>query len=204
MKLKKAFTLIELLVVIAIIGLLASIVFINIRNAQSKSRDSKRKMEVGEIKKALESFRTDTGRFALCPNKEWQCGFADPASYFGGISGELWSTASKTIVSEDVAILKKLIHPFPVDPKIGKPYVYATCSNSGTSATCGYYDTYAMMIALENPTGLSYTDKVTAADGKKYYKCLTGVNFTGHGFFEDWGNSHSGSTDLGYVQTCNF
>lgn len=59
-KVKPAFTLIELLVVIAIIGLLASIALASFSAAQRKARDSDRKSDLVNLKKALELQKQDT------------------------------------------------------------------------------------------------------------------------------------------------
>jgi type II secretion system protein G len=59
MRRQKGFTLIELLVVIAIIGVLASLVIVNLSTANRKSRDSRRKADLNEIKTALELYYDD-------------------------------------------------------------------------------------------------------------------------------------------------
>jgi len=59
MRSQKGFTLIELLVVIAIIGVLASLVIVNLSTANRKSRDSRRKADLNEIKSALELYYDD-------------------------------------------------------------------------------------------------------------------------------------------------
>ena len=56
---KKGFTLIELLVVIAVIGLLASIVLVQLGPVRGKARDSKREQDFSQISQAMELCRID-------------------------------------------------------------------------------------------------------------------------------------------------
>jgi len=53
---KKGFTLIELLVVIAIIGILASVLLVNLAGTRNRAKDSAIKLEMGQIRTAVESF----------------------------------------------------------------------------------------------------------------------------------------------------
>jgi prepilin-type N-terminal cleavage/methylation domain-containing protein len=53
---KKGFTLIELLVAVAIIGLLATIVIVNVNTARAKARDVKRIQDINELSKAIEIY----------------------------------------------------------------------------------------------------------------------------------------------------
>jgi prepilin-type N-terminal cleavage/methylation domain-containing protein len=75
--LKKGFTLIELLVVIAIIGLLSSIVIVNVNTARSKANDV-------SIKAALGQVRT----IAILIYDE-----SNPASYAGLCNGAVLNTS---------------------------------------------------------------------------------------------------------------
>lgn len=59
----KGFTLIELLVVIFIIGLLASIVIVNVSTARSKGRDARRKADLAAIQGAVERYNDDNGKY---------------------------------------------------------------------------------------------------------------------------------------------
>lgn len=58
----RGFTLIELLMVIAIISLLTSIVFSQVAIARTKSVDTAKKAELGEMRTAMRSFHLDRGR----------------------------------------------------------------------------------------------------------------------------------------------
>lgn len=76
------FTLIELLVVIAIIGLLSSVVLINIESARKKSRDARRLSDMVSIQKALEIYKIDKGEYPPNTDMDDNCGGWDI-----GISG---------------------------------------------------------------------------------------------------------------------
>lgn len=56
----KGFTLIELLVVIAVIGLLSSIVFVQLGPVRAKARDAKRAQDFAEIGNAMEMCKLES------------------------------------------------------------------------------------------------------------------------------------------------
>jgi len=63
MKRQRGFTLIELLVVVAIIGILATIVVVNVSNAQKKARDSKRVSDITAIGDAVKLYQLENGAY---------------------------------------------------------------------------------------------------------------------------------------------
>lgn len=98
------FTLVELLVVLAIIGLLATVVVVNVLPAQSGARIQKAKADLALIEQGLELYRLDAGRYP------------DPAE----------GLAALTVPTGMGAALKRL----PADPW-GRPYNYRMPGQNG-------------------------------------------------------------------------
>ena len=64
----KGFTLVELLVVIAIIGVLSTLILLQLGAARSKARDAKRVADVNQVRSAQELFFDDNGRYSQVTN----------------------------------------------------------------------------------------------------------------------------------------
>ena len=62
-KLQKGFTLVELLVVIAIIGILATLLLLQLGVARQRARDAKRIVDVSQIRTAVELYFDDTASY---------------------------------------------------------------------------------------------------------------------------------------------
>ena len=60
---RKGFTLVELLVVIAIIGLLASIVGVNVMKRMKKAKQTKARADISRIADTCTIFKLDVGRY---------------------------------------------------------------------------------------------------------------------------------------------
>lgn len=60
---QRGFTLVELLVVIAIIGVLATLLVLQLNIARARARDIKRVADISQVRSALEFFFDDNGRY---------------------------------------------------------------------------------------------------------------------------------------------
>lgn len=104
---KKGFTLVELLVVIAIIGILATLLLLQLNTARGKARDTKRIGDITQIRTAVELFYDECG---LYPQDVYAAG-TDCA---GGVGKFMASGA------------------VPKDPSTQAPYGYGKNANPAT------------------------------------------------------------------------
>lgn len=108
---QRGFTLIELLVVSTIIIVLMSIGVVSYQAAQKKSRDSKRKSDLEQVRSALEMYRSDENSY---PHGDW-------SSMINNLTG------------------KDYLNSVPVDPK-GYQYFYQPGSGYYTYTLCAYLE----------------------------------------------------------------
>lgn len=114
---KKGFTLIELLIVIAIIGILASIIVVNLTTARGKARDARRKSDMDSIRNALEMYNNKNGRYPDTLNA-WQ-----------------WSTQSQPWIHDEnatpIELVPEYISTLPIDPRNTSSNLYYYRTNTG-------------------------------------------------------------------------
>ncbi len=108
-EIRSGFTLIELLVVISIIGILVTIMTISYYDAQKRGRDSKRVQDLETIKKALQLYYNDNGKFPATAN-----------AWIYSIDGTSWIPG----------LTPTYIRALPLDP-LNK-------NESGASSACGW------------------------------------------------------------------
>ena len=113
---RKAFTLIEILVVVAIIGVLATIVAINLVGAEAKSRDGRRIADIKAITSALDIYYDQNNVYAPdVANLDTSKGQGGSVSSIGG---NAWGAGG--LKALETAYMGKL----PVDPKNTGDYCY--------------------------------------------------------------------------------
>ena len=106
---ERGFTLVELMVVIVIIGLLATVVLVNVLPSQDKAMRTKAKADIATLEQAMEMYRLDN--------------FTYPT---GGLEALAAAPAGGAGRSRPGGYIKKV----PADPW-GRPYQLATPGKSG-------------------------------------------------------------------------
>ncbi len=72
------FTLIELLVSIGILAVLTGLAVFNFNQARVRARDVQRKNDLGQLQKALESYKNDANEY---PSSNYQTALSTPVAY---------------------------------------------------------------------------------------------------------------------------
>jgi len=144
MKRKNGFTLIELLVVSTVIAVLMAIGIVSYTSVNQRSRNTKRKSDVEQIRSALEMYRADNGSY--------------PAP---GASGD-----ATTVLS--VLVTDSYMAKIPTDPK-SVEYYYDKQGCSGTPEVCyGYY----VETTLEGYASGSFPPENTCTPSGSYNYCM--------------------------------
>ena len=159
-KTQKGFTLIELLMVIAIIGILSSIVLVNLNGARTKAQDAVRKQELQSVATAVEAYYAANGSYPIPSTDISNLGSKESGSCISSPWWNCWSTDS------EYPFLPAEYGQIPQDPTFydsggacgfpsgnstlysywsnGQEFVLATYLASGVSSTDQnyYHDTY--------------------------------------------------------------
>ncbi len=117
-KKSRGFTLVELLVVVAIIGVLSTLILLNLKVARQKARDVKRVADIQEINNALYLHYDSLGPPPTCASYGG-CDYVDPAFNMG-----CDSTADNIFLPFLTYLVAK-----PKDPLNGAPYLYCYEAN---------------------------------------------------------------------------
>ncbi len=138
---KSSFTLIELLVVVAIMSLISSIVLISLNTARIRSRDARRKVDLRQIRMALEMYFDANGYYP-----QSGCGY-DCNGYRVSYGSASWEAFQSD--------LSKFIPKLPVDPKNSScsPWTQGCLSYAyGNVGRYTYRHQYDLTAQLEDST----------------------------------------------------
>lgn len=137
----ESFTLIEMLIVIAIIGLLASLIIINLASSAMKARDAKRKADLATIHSVLSLYYDAHGEYPVAGT----CGY-NTNCYVFSTGGPAWIPA----------LVPTYTSALPVDPinSGGPPWVaggYEYAYGNVLTVNGQQGQTYDLTAQLENP-----------------------------------------------------
>lgn len=127
---QKGFTLLELLIVISIIGILATLVVVNLGGARGSARDAQRISDLKTIQTALEAYFNDYGCYPANNSGGADC--ANSNNWVGPVESTSaeWSSLFETLVPRYLAQV-------PEDP-INSQDFYYSYGNVGVVSNIGY------------------------------------------------------------------
>lgn len=153
-KSKLGFTLIELLVAIAIIGILAGVLLPNFMGARERARDSQRKQDLDQIKKALRLYYNDYQGYP--PDEDGEIkGCGEAADEVCSWGDEFSAGSGPTVY------MKKL----PLGP-MGEPeYTYEEGADTDS------FTLYATLENLSDQEASASQTRCDAGSGSQYVVC---------------------------------
>jgi len=123
-----AFTLVELIVVITILAILWTIAFISLQWYSAQARDSKRLSDISNIKKSVELFSLNTGKYPE-PDDSVTMSYSWEALRYQWI---VWDQVSTNV--------SRNLQEKPVDPSTGNEYTYSTTYSQTEYEVLGLYE----------------------------------------------------------------
>jgi len=157
-KLTTGFTLIELLVVISIIGIITTVTLVSLNSSKEKAVNIKSITELDQLKKALELYRTDHGKYPAEGTDGYYC--VTPL-----IAGQ-----SDIIPFFNIELInKKYISAIPYYVTYNNDFVYATNKTFLNNNRCGENIFSSYIIEFRSDAILNLPNIVN--DGVPYY-CL--------------------------------
>ncbi|MEZ4180227.1 MAG: type II secretion system protein [Candidatus Doudnabacteria bacterium] len=133
---QSGFTILELLIVVAIIAILATIISYSVIKARAQSRDSKRIVDIAQLKTALRQYYDQNGYFPIS-NAGSGCGATVPNSAWCN-SVQSYSSGHWIRHYGTSGVLSPFLAAEPVDPKQGSTAKYLPSSGG----TYFYLSTY--------------------------------------------------------------
>jgi prepilin-type N-terminal cleavage/methylation domain-containing protein len=139
-----AFTLIEIMIVVSIIGILATVVGINVQGSSAQSRDAQRQADLRNLQTAIEMYRKDNGRYPA--------GCRGPDMW----SGQIGSNVACNPASKDyiIGLAPKYIKALPSDEKLNgtdSGFMYWTNTEGTVYKARAYRTVESETVTFEHP-----------------------------------------------------
>ena len=183
----KGFTLVELLIVIAVIGILTTIITINLVKTVNRAKRSEAKIFIGKLELAISMYRIDTGMYpsdlegsasllrALDPDKD------DPIRDIPG-----WKGPYLEFRDNEVNSAGELVDPWHRGKNDRKhTYIYRANLDNDPFTFPPFHNTTSFDIYSKGVDGKTGTDKKEANEFKDGNYCQNGMDDDGDGLIDE-------------------
>ncbi len=161
------FTIVELLIVVVVIAILAAITIVAFNGIQQQSRDSARTSAVSQIRKALEAYRVQCGKYPdrISIGSNIPAGFSDGwgngYSFSVDTAGNWLKNLTRSCSGVDGG---GVISRVPVDPKNDNTY-YLTYWSTTSYGVCTEQPFYVLAVKYENSSNVPSDSRTLNCSG---------------------------------------